>query len=100
MDPAFKKFLVNLAPKIHLTWLGEVVINKYEPGEGMPEHIDQAIYRYNMVVALNDHGDGLLINGKFHQDNPGHGIIFPMRSDPHEVPPVKTRRYVLIFLYE
>ncbi|AEH03579.1 DNA endonuclease [Pseudomonas phage PhiPA3] len=95
-----RKFLYDLAPIIDGWKPTEMCLNKYEVGNGMPEHIDLAMYRHNMVIALCDHGDGLLINGEFYVDTPGQGVILPFKSPPHEVPPVKTRRYVLIYLYE
>ncbi|BDR26932.1 hypothetical protein RVBP20_1730 [Pseudomonas phage sp. NK1] len=100
MPVELRELLFHIAPKVEGAWLGEVLINRYEIGTGMPEHIDQAVYRYNMVIALNDNGDGITINGEFYQDVPGRATIFPIRSEPHEVPPVKNKRYVLIYLYE
>jgi len=66
----------------------------------MPEHVDIALYRYNMVIALNDCGDGFKAGELFIPDCPGQGFIFPARSEPHSVPPVKHERFVAIFLYE
>ncbi|MOA69051.1 hypothetical protein D3C78_1970140 [compost metagenome] len=66
----------------------------------MPEHIDIALYRHNMVVALNDQGDGVECSGEFFPDVPGRATIFPARSEPHAVPPVKHLRFVLLCLYE
>lgn len=92
--------LFALAPTIDGFKPHEACINRYEIGTGMPEHIDIAMYRYNMVIALSDNGDGLLIEGKFYVDKPGEGVILPFKSPPHEVPAVKHKRYVLIYLYE
>jgi len=97
---AFNEYLRSLAPKIKGTWLGEAVINRYDVGGHMPEHIDHAQYRFNMVIPLCDNGDGLYCGETFHEDDAGNGVIFPARSEPHSVPPVKHRRYVVIFLYE
>lgn len=100
MPAELRKFLEYLAPTIDGDKPAEICINRYEIGNGMPEHVDIAMYRYNMVIALSDHGDGLLINGEFYVDKPGKGVILPFKSPPHEVPPVKHKRYVLIYLYE
>lgn len=99
MPKELKALLCSLAPKIERVPLGEVCVNRYEPGTGMPEHVDRAYYRHNMVIALNDDGDGIEINGEFFADIPGSGVVFPIKSEPHRVPPVSTRRYVVIFLY-
>uniref|UniRef100_A0AB39CCV6 DNA endonuclease n=1 Tax=Pseudomonas phage RVTF4 TaxID=3236931 RepID=A0AB39CCV6_9VIRU len=99
MPKELRELLWGLAPTIERVPLGEVCVNRYEPGNGMPEHIDRAYYRHNMVIALNDDGDGIEINGVFYPDSPGKGVIFPIKSEPHKVPPVATRRYVIIFLY-
>lgn len=100
MPREFKDYLTELAPIIAGEKPYEICINRYEVGNGMPEHVDIAQYRHNMVIALSDHGDGLLINGEFYVDVPGSGVILPFKSPPHEVPPVTKRRYVLIYLYE
>lgn len=99
MPKDLREILWKLAPKIERVPLGEVCVNRYEPGNGMPEHIDRAQYRHNMVVALNDDGDGIEISGVFQADVPGKGVVFPIRSEPHRVPPVSKRRFVVIFLY-
>ncbi len=99
MPSKLRKALWELAPVLPKAILDEVCVNRYDIGHGMPEHIDLAQYQYNMVVALCDDGDGVTIQGQFHVDNPGQGIIFPRKSSPHAVPPVKHKRYVIIFLY-
>lgn len=100
MPKELRDHLFDLAPTIDGEKPTEACVNRYEVGNGMPEHIDIAMYRYNMVIALSDHGDGLLIEGEFHVDEPGKGVIMPFKSPPHEVPPVTHRRYTLIYLYE
>lgn len=94
------QLLRELAPVIPGTELGEACINRYDVGSYMPEHVDIAHYRYNLVVMLSDHGDGLLVRDRFIQDTPGQGVLFPEMSAPHSVPPVKHQRFVLIYLYE
>lgn len=92
--------LTYLAPIIDGWKPAEMCLNRYEIGNGMPEHIDLAMYRHNMVIPLCDNGDGLYVGETFYVDRPGKGLILPHKSPPHMVPPVKTRRYVLIYLYE
>jgi hypothetical protein len=96
---ALRAMLFKTAPQIAGALLEEICINRYDEGNFMPEHVDVAFYRYNLVVALNEHGDGVVIDGVFHPDQPGQGVVFPIRSEPHSVPPVKHKRYVLIYLY-
>lgn len=96
----FNTYLRSLAPKLEGFTLAEACVNRYLPGGGMPEHIDQARYFFNVVIPLCDNGDGIIIEGTFYPDIPGQGVIFPARSAPHSVPAVKHLRYVVIFLYE
>lgn len=100
MPKELSDHLFALAPTIDGQKPEEACINKYEIGCGMPEHVDIAMYRHNMVIPLSDHGDGLLVGDKFYVDVPGAGLIMPFKSPPHEVPPVTHRRYTLIYLYE
>lgn len=100
MPKELKEALFELAPVIDGWKPKEACLNRYEIGTGMPQHIDLASYRHNMVIPLCDYGDGLLVGDKFYVDNPGKGCIMPFKSPPHEVPPVKHRRYTLIYLYE
>lgn len=100
MPNDLKAHLMELAPTIDGNKPEEICLNRYEIGNGMPEHVDIAMYRHNMVIPLSDHGDGLLVDGQFYVDKPGQGLIMPFKSPPHEVPPVKHRRYTLIYLYE
>jgi hypothetical protein len=99
-DKVFSEYLKSLAPVIEGGRLAEWCINRYEVGGYMPEHVDIAQYRFNVVVALCDNGDGITVEGTFIQDVPGQALVFPARSAPHAVPPVKHRRYVAIYLYE
>lgn len=100
MPKDLRETLFDLAPLIDGCKPKEACLNRYEIGTGMPEHIDKAMYRYNMVLPLCDLGDGLRIGPDFYVDNPGKGLIMPFKSPPHEVPAVKHRRYTLIYLYE
>lgn len=96
----FNALLRSLAPKYPSYFLAEAIINRYKPGDWMPEHIDIQNYRKNMVIPLCEDGDGVLVNGEFFPDVIGEGICFSSCSVPHEVPRVKSLRYVAIFLYE
>jgi hypothetical protein len=100
MPKDLRDHLFALAPTIDGEKPAEACINRYEIGNGMPEHVDIAMYRHNMVIPLSNNGDGLLVSGKFYVDVPGSGLIMPFKSPPHEVPPVTHRRYTLIYLYE
>lgn len=100
MPAEFRDVLMALAPTIDKYKPKEICLNRYEIGTGMPEHVDIAMYRHNMVLPLCDLGDGLLVGDKFYKDNPGSGLIMPFKSPPHQVPPVKHKRYTLIYLYE
>lgn len=93
-------YLSEIAPVVEGAKLGEICINRYDVGQYMPEHVDVARYRYNMVIALCESGDGLTIEGVFSADVAGEGVVFPAYSAPHEVPPATQERYVVIFLYE
>lgn len=96
----FNQYLRSLAPEIPGVTLAEACINWYQVGSYMPEHIDVCHYMVNMVVNLNDAGDGVEVAGVFHPDVKGRGVVFPAFSPPHRVPPVKNERYVIIYLYE
>lgn len=93
-------YLFKIAPRIDGQAPVEACINRYHVGDYMPEHIDIALFRHNMVVQLTDTGDGLLLGDEFVKDVPGKATIFPANSGPHSVPPVKALRYILIYLYE
>jgi hypothetical protein len=97
---AFNAYLRSLAPKIPGAQLAEACINRYLPGDYMPEHIDIALYRYNMVIALHELGDCVSCTGVRYTDVAGAGWIYPAKSEPHSVPPVRNKRYVVIYLYE
>lgn len=99
MPKELREALRDLAPSIPKAMLEEVCVNRYEIGSGMPEHIDLHEYQYNMVVALSNNGDGCTVMDQFFADVPGKGMVFPRKSEPHSVPPVKHKRYVIIFLY-
>ncbi len=96
----FAAQLRSLAPKYPGYFLIESIINRYKPGDWMPEHIDIQNYRKNLVIPLCEDGDGIEIEGVFYPDVLGEGVCFSDVSAPHSVPRVKSLRYVAIFLYE
>ena len=96
----FNQLLRALAPKYPGLELAEAIINRYQPGDYMPEHIDVQRYRKNLVIPLCADGDGVEIDGVFYPDVLGEGVCFSDVSAPHAVPPVGSLRYVAIFLYE
>ena len=96
----FSAKLRALAPKYPGYFLTEIIINRYMPGDWMPEHIDIQNSRKNLVVPLCEDGDGVTIEGVFYPDVLGEGVCFSECSVPHAVPQVKSLRYVAIFLYE
>lgn len=100
MPSELREYLFDVAPKIEGAHLAEVVINQYPPGGFMSEHIDRALYKHNLVIQLSENGDGIIIEDTFFEDSAGFVVIFPTNSPPHSVPVVKTRRYVMICLYE
>lgn len=96
----FNEFLISIAPIVDGFKPKETIVNRYEPGGGMSEHIDMAPYRTNMLVMLSNNDDGVEVDKEFYKDDPGKAVIFPFKSPPHRVPPVKQQRFVLIYLYE
>lgn len=95
----FNRLLRSVAPVIPGVKLEEAIINRYLPGDYMPEHVDRSVYFVNVVVALTDTGDGLTREGVFLVDEPGVAHLFAAKSVPHAVPPVSHLRYTLIYLY-
>lgn len=98
-EKEFNKKLRAMAPVYPGLELSQACINRYDPGQYMPEHIDWSTNRVNMVVALNEDGDGVEIKGVFSPDVQGEAVVFYDKSPPHRVPPVKNQRYVVIYLY-
>lgn len=92
--------LKSLAPEFEGSTLAEVVVNKYEPGDFMPEHIDKTTYTYNVLINLQSSEDGIQIEDTHYPDEEGRAIIFNKLGVKHSVPPVKNLRYTLMYLYE
>lgn len=91
-----------LAPKFENYKLAEIALNKYDIGDFLGKHKDRHYYRKNLVIALQESGDGLYINDtdEFIEDVAGQAVEFTGIGPAHSVPPVKNKRYVLIYLYE
>lgn len=96
----FNKFLRSIAPKIDGYFLEEAIINRYDVGQGMAEHIDKALFRINMPIPLCDSGDGLFVGDEWIEDDAGVGNIFGANSPAHYVPPAKHQRYIVVYLYD
>lgn len=96
----YLKRLSDIAPQIEGARLAEVVVNRYEPGDYIPEHWDRTLYLYNMLINLQTGTDGIVIDNVFYPDEIGRAIIFKGAGTAHSVPPVKQTRYTLIYLYE
>ena len=96
----FNALLRSLAPKFPGFFLTEAIINRYKPGDYMPEHLDVQTYRKNLVIPLCEDGDGIEIEDVFYPDVLGEGVCFVDNGFRHAVPQVKSLRYVAIFLYE
>jgi len=93
--------LSSLAPEIEGCSLAEVVVNRYEPGDFIPEHLDRTVYPYNLMIHLEDSDeDGLMIEDTFYPLREGRMTVFKGAGLLHSVPPVKNERYTLIYLYE
>lgn len=97
--------LIANAPKIG-SFLEEVVINQYHPGDFIPKHLDTHPYLKFCVVPLVESGDGFSAyfdgaDGEetFYEDVIGTGIVVSGTKLVHEVKPVQHKRYVVMYLY-
>lgn len=103
MSKEQKKFFKQLAPRYEDFILAEIAINRYRKGDYIGKHRDRDYYRRNLVVALQENGDGLIINdydNQFIEDKIGQGVLIEGVGPTHSVPPVKNERFSLVFLYE
>lgn len=102
MPNNLKDMLVAIAPKFDEFFLSEVGINRYQVGDFIGKHRDKDLYRMNVVVSLQENGDGLMIDDehRFIEDRLGQGICIKGVGPVHSVPPVNQIRYTLIYLYE
>lgn len=97
--------LIAAAPKCG-SFLEEVIVNRYEPGDFLPKHIDSHIYPRFCVVPLVESGDGFSayfdgVDGEetFYKDTIGTGLLVEGNKLVHEVKPVKHKRYIVLYLY-
>lgn len=102
MPKDLKEKLFNIAPKFDGYKLNETAINRYNIGDYIGKHKDRDLYRLNLVIALQENGDGIMIDdtGEFIEDKLGQGILIEGVGPTHSVPPVKNVRYSLVYLYE
>jgi len=102
MDNDTKNKLKDFAPKFENFRLAEIALNRYNIGDFLGKHKDRHYYRRNLVIALQEEGDGLYIDdtNEFIKDVLGQGVMFEGIGPAHSVPPVKNKRFVLIYLYE
>jgi hypothetical protein len=92
--------LKSLAQEIEGCTLSEVVINRYDPGDYIPDHYDRSIYAFNQVIHLEDSDEeGIIIDGEWHPQRAGQSVVFKGAGKLHSVPPVKNTRYTLIYLF-
>lgn len=95
------KQLTDMAPEFEGSRLAEVVVNKYEPSDYMPDHMDKTTYTHNVLINLQtSNEDGIQIEDTHYPDEEGRAVIFKKLGVRHSVPPVKNLRYTLIYLYE
>lgn len=97
--------LIEKAPKLG-SFLEEVIINRYNPGDFIPKHLDTHHYPKFCVIPLVESGDGFSAyfdgaNGEetFIEDIIGNGIVVSGTKLVHAVRPVQHKRYVVMYLY-
>lgn len=102
MSKDMKEKLKGIAPKYPNFTLAEIAINRYKIGDYIGKHKDRHFYRRNLVISLQENGDGLLLDDEnmFIEDKIGQGVLFEGIGPTHSVPPVSNLRYSLIYLYE
>lgn len=102
MPEKLRTDLKLLAPTFDGFPLAEIAINRYKVGDYIGKHRDRDLYRINLVISLQELGDGLMIDDEnlFIEDVIGQGVLFKGVGPVHSVPPVKNQRYSLIYLYE
>lgn len=98
---SLSNFINEHAPKFEGEYLFYRVFNILEPGQGIPLHFDVDPYVRNCVVALQDSDeDGITINEELFCDRAGWAsCMVGGNLLPHEVKPVKKKRYTLILTY-
>jgi len=102
MSKELLDFLTTNAPVFEDFTLEEVCVNRYNEGDYLGKHKDMHMYTKNVVVSLQENGDGLLdcTANKFIEDRIGQGVVFTGVGPLHMVPPVKKERFVVVYLYQ
>jgi hypothetical protein len=100
MSKDVKEYLKSVAPK-HNFELQEIAINRYNVGDYIGKHRDNDRHFLNLVIALQENGDGLYIDDedRFIEDVAGQGVLMTGVGPTHSVPPAKSLRHTLIYLY-
>jgi len=96
------EFYKSIAPHFEDHKLAEVAVNRYNVGDYLGKHRDVDYYRKNLVIALQDSDDGVMIDDeqKLIKDSVGQGICIDGIGPVHSVAPVNKQRYSLVYLYE
>lgn len=102
---SIREKLIAAAPKCG-SFLEEVIVNMYEPGDFIPMHIDSHHYLSFCVVPLVEDGDGFSAyfdgpegDETFYPDTIGTGIHVTGNKLVHAVRPVSYKRYIALYLY-
>lgn len=102
MKKEMKETLKDLAPEYENFKLSDISVNRYNKGDYIGQHRDRHDFRRNLVISLQEQGDGLYIDedDKFIEDKIGQGVLIEGIGPIHSVPPAKQLRYSLVYLYE
>jgi hypothetical protein len=100
MSKEVRDYLKSIAPTYKFE-LQEIAINRYNVGDYIGPHKDNDRYFLNLVIALQANGDGFYNNDEdlFIEDVAGQGILMTGVGPTHSVPPVRSLRHCLIYLY-
>lgn len=96
-----QQFFIKMAPIYKDCYLDEVAINRYNKGDFIGKHQDRHAFRRNVVISLQQAGDGVYVDQeeRFIEDKIGQAVEITGIGPVHSVPPVKNLRYSLIYLY-
>jgi len=102
MKKEMKEQLKEIAPVYEDFKLADLAVNRYKIGDYIGQHKDKHDFRRNLVISLQESGDGLYIDeeDKFVEDKIGQGVLIEGIGPIHSVPPAKKLRYSLVYLYE
>lgn len=102
---SIREKLIKMAPNCG-SFLEEVIVNKYEPGDFIPMHVDSHHYLSFCVVPLVAEGDGFSAyfdgptgDETYYPDTIGTGIHVTGNKLVHAVRPVSHKRYIALYLY-